>query len=66
MSKTLATAEEIQLATERHCYGSDDEIELDEPVDGTRVSRGEDGVWVAAWVFVPKELIPNYQTEWPT
>jgi len=55
-----ATQEEVDQARHRHCLGSDDEIEIDEPA---RVSRGEDGPWVQAWVFVPKECIDGYKAE---
>lgn len=53
----VATDDEVRQATLRHCVGSNDEIEIDEPA---RVSRGEDGPWVQAWVFVPRELVAGY------
>lgn len=46
----LATDDIVEAARERHCDGSDNEIEIDEPANS---SHGEDGVWVQAWVFVP-------------
>lgn len=55
-----ATQEEIEMARHRHCLGSDDEIEIDEPA---RVSRGEDGPWVQAWVFVPREYFDGYKPD---
>lgn len=55
-----ATQDEIDQARHRHCLGSDDEIEIDEPA---RVSRGEDGPWVQAWVFVPKECVDGYEPD---
>lgn len=55
-----ATEDEVDQARHRHCVGSDDEIEIDEPAS---VSRGEDGPWVQAWVFVPKECIDGYQPD---
>ena len=45
----LATPEEIERARNEFCLGSNDEIEIDE---GARVSRGDDGFWVAAWVWL--------------
>ena len=61
---TFATAQEVQLAKERHCYGTNDEIEVDENTDsGACVLRGEDGAWVRAWLFVPKELIDDYRRD---
>jgi hypothetical protein len=47
---SIAPDEFVQMAEERHCYGSDNEIEIDEPAN---MSEGEDGVWIQAWVFVP-------------
>jgi hypothetical protein len=44
-----ATDEEIQTA--REMYGTE-EINIDE---GAKTSRGDDGVWVAAWVLIPNE-----------
>ena len=41
----------VQVAQVRHCYGSNDEIEIDTPAN---MSQGEDGVWIQAWVFVPR------------
>ena len=39
-------------AIELYCHGSDDNIEIDADAF---VSEGEDGSWVSAWVWVPKE-----------
>ena len=62
-NKYFATVQEVQLAKKRHCYGSDNEIEVDETVKGIRISRGDDGAWIRAWVFVPKELINDYSPD---
>jgi len=53
-----ATDEEIDQAWHRHCIGADDEIEIGQLA---RVRRGEDGPWVEAWLFVPKECIDGYK-----
>lgn len=45
-----ATDDEVKLARDRHCAGSDNEIEIDKPA---RASRGDDGMWVQAWVWIP-------------
>lgn len=50
----LATNDEVIAAMQRHCAGSDNEIEIDTPA---RVSRGDDGIWVEAWVFVPNSQL---------
>ncbi len=42
-----STDREIQAARDRY---ADDDITVDE---GACASRGEDGVWVQAWVFLP-------------
>lgn len=44
-----------ELARERHCYGSDNEVEVDD--EHVIVSEGEDGAWVAGWLFVPNRLL---------
>lgn len=62
MIKRYATHLEVAAARNAHCVGSDHEIEIDEPAE---VSRGEDGVWVKAWVFVPASDIPGYQADRP-
>lgn len=49
----VATPEEIQRA--RRQYGSDD-IEID---DNAAASRGDDGFWVAAWVWLPNPKEPS-------
>lgn len=51
--QTIAPDDIVQLARERH---GGDEIEIDEPAN---VSYGEDGAWVAGWLFVP-EVGPEY------
>lgn len=43
----------INLASRR--YGVDDELQID---PDARLSRGEDGVWVQAWVFLSHDDIP--------
>lgn len=45
-----ATEREIELARERYAFGSDDNIEID---DNAKTAPAEDGVWVAAWVYLP-------------
>jgi hypothetical protein len=49
MRSHKASVKEIHAA--RSLYGSDD-IEVD---GDAKVSRANDGVWVQAWVWVPKE-----------
>ena len=44
-----ATLDEIEAARKAYAHGSDDNVEVD---DDALVSRGEDGVWVQAWVWV--------------
>ena len=42
----------VQAADERHCYGSDNEIET----DGCNIlSIGDTGIWVNGWLWVPNE-----------
>lgn len=48
--KDLATEEEILRARNLHADFSDDVIQVDEEA---AVSRADDGVWVAAWVWLP-------------
>ena len=48
-SEERATPEEIEAA--RRDF-ADDDLEID---DDAAVSRGNDGVWVSAWVYVPNE-----------
>lgn len=50
-SPTIEFASQDEIASARviHC---DDEINVDEPA---AVSRTNDGVWVAGWLFVPKD-----------
>ena len=51
-SDDKATEAEILEARELYAYSSDDNIEVDEEAAASRV---DDGVWVAAWVFLRKE-----------
>ena len=39
----------IDRARDLYAMSSDDDIEID---DNAKVSHGDDGVWVQAWVFV--------------
>ena len=48
-NKDCATQEEIDEA--RAMY-ADDDINID---DGAKASRADEGVWVAAWVWVPND-----------
>ena len=50
MNDTRATEDEINRARQEYAHGSDDNIEIDEEA---ATSRGDDGVWVAAWVWLP-------------
>ena len=47
---THATPDQISAARELYALGSDDNIEID---DDARVSKGEGGAFVQAWVWVP-------------
>lgn len=53
-----ATPEEIQRARELYAFGSDDNIEID---DNALVSRGDDGCFVQAWVWLKDE---NVNKDW--
>lgn len=44
-----ATNAEINRARQEYANNSDDNIEIDEEA---KASRGDDGVWVAAWVWL--------------
>jgi hypothetical protein len=44
-----ATIDEIHRARDQYCLGSSDNIEID---DNALVSRGDDGCFVAAWVWL--------------
>jgi len=47
----------VEMARERHALTSDNEIEIDAH---PAVSVADDGVWVAAWVWVPRpDLRPD-------
>lgn len=46
-----ASAELIERARARYAVPSDDDIEVD---DDARISEGEGGAWVQAWVWVPQ------------
>lgn len=48
-----ATEDEINRARELYAHNSDNNIEVDEEA---ATSRGEDGVWVAAWVWLRNPL----------
>jgi hypothetical protein len=47
-----ASAEEIRAARALYAAGSDNSIEID---DNALTSRSEDGTWVSAWVWCPRE-----------
>lgn len=57
-SDDYATTAELKIARQMYCEGSDDTIEIDVPA---LASRGEEGVWVQAWVLVPADLLPGYE-----
>jgi hypothetical protein len=42
----------IEQARQRYQYGSDDNIEID---DEAETSEADEGIWVQAWVWVPKD-----------
>lgn len=42
----------IELAQQRHCWGSDDTREVD---SDARISRGDDGVFVQGWLFLSND-----------
>lgn len=44
----------IDLARDRHCISSDNEIEVDEDA---RISEGEDGIFVQGWLFLPNDVL---------
>lgn len=54
-AESLATPEEIERARSEY---ADDDINID---DGAAASRADDGVWVAAWVWLSEE----YQVDAP-
>lgn len=58
-----ATDEEIQRAREKYAWGSDDDIEID---DNAQVSRGDNGRFVQAWVWLKDEEKSNHNEmhEW--
>jgi hypothetical protein len=49
----MTPEEAVAKARQRYADPSDDDIEIDEE---RAVLEGEDGYWVAAWVWVRKEL----------
>lgn len=53
-------AAEIDRARDDYAMGSDDDIEID---DRPAVSAGDDGVWIAAWVWVRFENNPDDEEE---
>jgi hypothetical protein len=44
----------IELARDRHCLSSSEEIQVEE---GGIVSIGNDGAWVQGWLFVPNDAL---------
>ena len=46
----MTDEEIITRARELYCQRSDNNIEID---DTPKLSHGDDGVWVQAWVWVP-------------
>lgn len=46
------TSKVVQIAHDRYAEPSNDSIEIDPE---TVVSESDDGAWVMAWVWVPKE-----------
>ena len=42
----------IEKARRRYQYDSDDDVEID---DEAETSEADDGTWVQAWVWVPKD-----------
>ena len=62
VGREYATQAEIDRAREMYANHSDDDIEIDDihqdgnpPCTGARVSVGDDGVWVSAWVWLRNE-----------
>lgn len=49
---SLATPDEIEEAREKYALDSDNDIEID---DNARASRGDGGLWVAAWVWLERD-----------
>lgn len=49
LDRRHATPDLIEAAREAYAHGSDDNVKVD---DDALVSRGEDGTWVQAWVWV--------------
>ena len=54
---TYATEEEIQRARDKYALGSNDDIEID---DNALVSRGDEGCFVQAWVWLKDEEQANH------
>jgi hypothetical protein len=50
--ESQAFAEEIETARELYAMGSDDDVEID---DHPMLSVADEGVWVSAWVWVPRK-----------
>lgn len=46
----------LEAARAEYCLGSDDNIEID---PDAKLSVGEDGIWVQAWVFMRNEELPD-------
>lgn len=49
---SFATHKEIERSRKLYANGSDDNIEID---DNAKASRSDDGIWVAAWLWLPDE-----------
>ena len=55
-SQDDATPAEIARARELYSEGSDDDIEID---DNAKASRGDDGCFIQAWVWLPNPDVPG-------
>lgn len=55
----LATEAEIERAREMYAYGSGDDIEID---TDAHTSPTDDGTWVQAWVWLPREEVHHEAT----
>jgi hypothetical protein len=58
-------ATDVERAEAERCYTLDgnNDIEID---DCPQVRRGDDGVWVAAWVWLPRSAAPHSQSHLDT
>jgi hypothetical protein len=43
----------VEFAKHEYCHGSSNNVEIDDD-ENLKFSEGDDGTWVQAWVFVPK------------